>query len=639
MQLGMDAQWDCFVAYPTARRATAEQLAKLLLARGVRVFLDVLALQPGDNWPQAIPAALEDACVTVVLVAPETELAFYAQEEIAHAVAKARGDEAHRRVVPVFLGATPDERVPYGLRIKQGYVVASPADLAHAADGIATLVEKITHQIELEADGEEPREVSPSARQHLATLRIQVEQLTRDQYRIINQLRFMRRVRISGCAGSGKTLVATEKATRLAKGGTRVLFLCHNPLLAEHVQQLTAGSGVEVRDFARWTAELAGDPPALLGDGEWTHYDEPTQDTLDRAFDQLARGEGQLDAIVVDEGQDFRDEWWGVVEAGLAGASQGFLYIFHDNNQSLLAQRGRYPIDEPHVDLSRNCRNAGRVLDLMRCFDSSAPEPELGLRDRGSVRRFEAGQDALAETLGYLEKQMLLKDAVVLVTEEGPLAGSSLAGCEVTLPTPTRWQIEVRRQFDRVLHFYERHGMRPPPGGEKWIVAQLVKLSPSSYPTYEDVEVVRSVAREFSIDRQTRAWIDENPLVRNTISFRDDGEGPRLRRRTRVRVRLRAAEVVLYFEREDWPRGLSRPRVVVLQPFYLPRAAGTLPLYRVSDFKGLEAEAVVLIMRGRVGNHREATYVGLSRARVLLCIVADATAAAVLPKSFSWDQG
>ena len=96
MQLGMDAQWDCFVAYPTARRATAEQLAKLLLARGVRVFLDVLALQPGDNWPQAIPAALEDACVTVVLVAPETELAFYAQEEIAHAVARARGDEAHR---------------------------------------------------------------------------------------------------------------------------------------------------------------------------------------------------------------------------------------------------------------------------------------------------------------------------------------------------------------------------------------------------------------------------------------------------------------------------------------------------------------------------------------------------------------
>jgi len=633
----MDAQWDCFVAYPAARRAMAEQLADLL-ARRVRVFLDVRALQPGDNWQRAIPAALEGACVTVVLVAPETERAFYEQEEIAHAVDRARSDEAHRRVVPVFLGdATPKASVPYGLRIKHGYVVASPADLARAADRIATLVEEITHRIELEVDCPEPREVSPAIRQHLATLRIEVEQLTRDQYRIINQLRFMRRVRISGCAGSGKTLVAAEKATRLAKGGAQVLFLCHNPLLAEHVQQLAAGSGVEVRDFARWTAELAGEP-ALLGDAEWTHYDEPIHSTLDRAFDQLARGVGRVDAIVVDEGQDFRDEWWEVVEAGLADASQGCFYIFHDNNQSLLAQRGRYSIAEPHVDLSRNCRNAGRVLDLMRCFDSSAPEPELGLRQRGSVRikRFETGHDALAETLGYLEKQLLLEDTVVLTTYEGPVAESPLARCEVALPTATQWQIEVRRQFDRVLHFYERRGMRPPPGGEAWIVAQLAQLSTGPYPTDDDVERVRGVAREFSIDREARAWVGENPLLRNTISFRDDGQGPRLHRR--AKFPFRAAEVVLHFEREDWPRGLPRPRMVVLQPFYLPRAAGTLPLYRVSDFKGLEAEAVVLVMRGRVGNQREATYVGVSRARVLLCIVADGTAAAVLPKSFSWDQ-
>src|SRR6516164_544509 len=149
---GMDAQWDCFVAYPAARRAMAEQLADLL-ARRVRVFLDVRALQPGDNWQRAIPAALEGACVTVVLVAPETERAFYEQEELAHAVDRARSDEAHRRVVPVFLGdATPKASVPYGLRTKHGYVVASPADLARAADRIATLVEEITHRIELEAD-------------------------------------------------------------------------------------------------------------------------------------------------------------------------------------------------------------------------------------------------------------------------------------------------------------------------------------------------------------------------------------------------------------------------------------------------------------------------------------------------------
>ena len=47
----------------------------------------------------------------------------------------------------------------------------------------------------------------------------------------------LRRVRISGCAGSGETLVAAEKALRLARAGVTTLFLCHNPLLAEHVRE------------------------------------------------------------------------------------------------------------------------------------------------------------------------------------------------------------------------------------------------------------------------------------------------------------------------------------------------------------------------------------------------------------------
>ena len=75
----------------------------------------------------------------------------------------------------------------------------------------------------------------------------------------------------------------------------------------------------------------------------------------------------------------------------------------------------------------------------------------------------------------------------------------------------------------------------------------------------------------------------------------------------------------------------------MVQPFHLPRTCGILPLYRVSDFKGLEAEVVVLVMRGRVANQKAATYVGVSRARALLCILADAAAASALPKSFAWD--
>ncbi|HEX2871440.1 MAG TPA: TIR domain-containing protein, partial [Polyangiaceae bacterium] len=372
--------WDCFIAYPGGQRAFAEELANMLSGR-LRVFFDRRSLQPGDNWAKAIVSALESTYVTIVIVSPETDRAYYEQEEIQRALARARGSDPTRRVVPIFVGGTtPDDAdIPYGLRLKQGFTVGSSQELSTLADKIAGLVEEIRDRVALEEDGEEPRQLSAPIREHLATLKIVVDRLTHDQYRVINQLRYMHRVRISGSAGSGKTLVGVEKAIRIARAGARVLFLCHNPLLSEHVQQLTAGAGVNVRDFAEWVNDLAG---VVCGPNgrEWTHYDEPVQATLAHAFEALASDALRYDAIIVDEGQDFREEWWTLVEAALADAKRGSLYLFHDNNQSLLAHRSSYPVSEPHVDMSRNCRNAGRVLDLMRCFDSSAPEVEFELR-------------------------------------------------------------------------------------------------------------------------------------------------------------------------------------------------------------------------------------------------------------------
>jgi hypothetical protein len=633
--------WDCFIAYPRPQQALAVELADLLSSR-VRVFVDKHALRLGDHWPRALAAALESAPITIVIVAPETERAFYEQEEIVRAVDRARGDEPDRRVVPLFVGeVTPDDaRIPYGLRAKQGHSVRSTADLAAVADAIVTLVREINAYADAGADPtDEPRTVSDSIRLHLANMRVEVDQLTRDQYRVINQLRHMRRVRISGSAGSGKTLVAAEKATRLGRAGLRVLFLCHNPLLAEHVQGLTAGASVEVRDFVRWVSELVDTPLAANG-GEWTHYAEPLQPALDRALERLTSRGGVVDAIVVDEGQDFRAEWWAVVEAGLADAENGHLYIFHDNNQSLLAHRASYPIPEPHVDLSRNCRNAGRVLDLMRCFDSSAPEAELGLHARGraQLRRYETGTEiaVLTETFAFLDKEKLLEESVVLVTADEPLASSFLAGCAIGVPVADPWQDEVRAQFSKVLNIYANKGLVPPRGGEKWIEAALSKLSMHPFPTPQDVECVRSVAKGFSVSHAIRTEIMENPGYRNALSWQLVERKPRIMRR-RSAGPLLAAEVIVHFQGSQWHRGLPVPRIVTLQPFYLPRREGTVPLYQVSDFKGLEAEAVVLVMRGRVANQREATYVGVSRARALLCVLADPGAFSGLPRSFVWD--
>ena len=125
MDQSVKSEWDCFLAYPAPQRALAERLFEHVAGR-VRIFFDRRDVKPGDDWPIAIARALDACPVTAIIVGPESPRSFYEQEEISRAVGRARDPEANRRVIPVYVdGMTPDDvRVPYGLRAKQGYVVA-----------------------------------------------------------------------------------------------------------------------------------------------------------------------------------------------------------------------------------------------------------------------------------------------------------------------------------------------------------------------------------------------------------------------------------------------------------------------------------------------------------------------------------
>jgi len=60
--------------------------------------------------------------------------------------------------------------------------------------------------------------------------------LTDEQMRILDLLRDTKRLVVKGCAGSGKTLLALEKATRLARDGKYVQLLCYSIPLAQWLQ-------------------------------------------------------------------------------------------------------------------------------------------------------------------------------------------------------------------------------------------------------------------------------------------------------------------------------------------------------------------------------------------------------------------
>jgi superfamily I DNA and RNA helicase len=69
----------------------------------------------------------------------------------------------------------------------------------------------------------------------------------------------------------------------------------------------------------------------------------------------------RYDAIVCDEGQDFREEFWVPLELLLTDYDSSPLYVFFDDNQNLYARAGTFPIRDEPFSLTTNCRNTAPI--------------------------------------------------------------------------------------------------------------------------------------------------------------------------------------------------------------------------------------------------------------------------------------
>ena len=77
--------------------------------------------------------------------------------------------------------------------------------------------------------------VTPLVSSQLAEQEARRLVLTKDQIRVLDFLRSHRRVAVSGGAGTGKTVLALEKARRLAAEGFKTLLTCYNRQLADYL--------------------------------------------------------------------------------------------------------------------------------------------------------------------------------------------------------------------------------------------------------------------------------------------------------------------------------------------------------------------------------------------------------------------
>lgn len=188
----------------------------------------------------------------------------------------------------------------------------------------------------------------------------QLMKLTQEQAAAFDAFSQFPALRIRGCAGSGKTVLALRHAMNQAAAGKRVLLLCFNLLLAEHLRRLTADfpliEAIAVNDFL---CKLLNRPPEDTS--EFWH--QLACDAVEPA--RLLAERNPYDAILVDEGQDFAPRVWAAVKELVAPQTR--FVIFYDPVQNIFERdlRALPAFPWPEAVLTLNCRNTRNVADLL----------------------------------------------------------------------------------------------------------------------------------------------------------------------------------------------------------------------------------------------------------------------------------
>lgn len=194
-------------------------------------------------------------------------------------------------------------------------------------------------------------------------------ELTQRQAIVLDMLRRQRRVMIAGGAGTGKTLLARDKAVRLAQEGMRTLLVCFNRGLADHLREQCSGvEGLHVASFHQvchhWLERArkeAGRECLQQAAADHPGADEFNQLMPIALADAVYTLGPIYDAIVVDEAQDFGDEYWLSIVMLLKDPDQGLLYVFLDENQDVYSRSGEIPIGGEPLVLDRNCRTTAAI--------------------------------------------------------------------------------------------------------------------------------------------------------------------------------------------------------------------------------------------------------------------------------------
>ena len=195
---------------------------------------------------------------------------------------------------------------------------------------------------------------------------------------------------IHGVAGSGKTLILGYRAEHLAQVCAKpILILCYNESLARRIGSMMRAKElaekVHVHHFHQWCrAQLSAfnvDLPKRSDD-----MNAFFAEMVDRVIRAVERGQipaAQYDAILIDEGHDFRPEWFKLV-VQMVDPKTNSLLVLYDDAQSIYGDEKQKKFSFKSVGIQAkgrttilriNYRNTDAILRFARDVAQSILTP------------------------------------------------------------------------------------------------------------------------------------------------------------------------------------------------------------------------------------------------------------------------
>jgi len=196
---------------------------------------------------------------------------------------------------------------------------------------------------------------------------------------------------IHGVAGSGKTMILGYRAEYLAKAQTAttkpILVLCFNEPLAVKLDATFTAKGiadrVHARNFHKWCwhqLKAYGQPLPTQGKDMF----DQMVDSVIRAVERNQIPSGQYQAILIDEGHDFRPEWLKLVTQ-MVDPRTNSLLLLYDDAQSIYERNRTRQFSFKSVGIQAqgrttilkiNYRNTKQILQTASLIAADLLSPE-----------------------------------------------------------------------------------------------------------------------------------------------------------------------------------------------------------------------------------------------------------------------